>query len=233
MKKTILLLSAFFLSSAIIADADDAQWMQVSGNWSVSTEAGTLSDKNTRSRIAGYNEIHNTNSLQSIAHLEKLTQISTEFELFTPMNDNKAMFFFAAPSQKSFYAVRFTGTKEQITSIALIRSEVKDSTLPPTAKDNFIVSELTAKPVTLHWGDPISLEIEIQKKKIRASVGNTTIDYSPDEPLPAGMIGFSHTNNLIRVRSVKAYSGKTVVFEDDFSKDRIKKMTYKAEKVKK
>lgn len=215
------------------AQADDKLWTHVSGSWSVDTNGRLLSDSKARARIAGYTEIHDMNSVQSASNLEKLTRLSAEFELLSPMPDNKAMVFFGAPTQKSFYALRLTGSMEKITSVSIIRSAVKDTTLPFAARNNVEIKEIVSAPVSFKWGESINAEVKTRKKKLTVTVNGKELECTMDEPLPAGMIGFSHANNLMRIHSVKAFSGDDVIFEDDFSKNRIKKLSFTAEKVKK
>ena len=97
----------------------------------------------------------------------------------------------------------------------------------------FEVKEVISSPVSIKWGDAISVEVKAKKKKLAVTVNGRELEYKMDEPLPPGMIGFSHANNIMRIHSVKAYSGDDIFLEDDFSKDRMKKLSYTAEKVKK
>jgi hypothetical protein len=171
--------------------------------------------------------------VQSIEKYKELTRLAAEFSLVTPMPNNKAMIFFGAATQKSFYALRLTGTMEKITAASIIQSSVKDTTLPFAAKNNFEIKEIVSSPVSIKWGDAISVEVKAKKKKLSVTVNGKELECKMGEPLPPGMIGFSHANNIMRIRSVKAFSGDDVLLEDDFSKDRIKKLSYTAEKVKK
>ena len=50
--------------------------------------------------------------------------------------------------------------------------------------------------------------------------------------LNTGRLGFSNRNAKLRIRDVKVYSGKEIVFEDDFTTDSIKRWKVKAKRVK-
>jgi hypothetical protein len=230
-KHIIAVLSLVLPLWSISAQADDRQWLQISGRWTVDTDKRQLADSNPRTINIGYNELINMNSVSSAVNLEKITKISSDFELFSPMKENKAMLFFASSSQKSFYAVKFTGTQESITTMSLIQSSVKDSSLSTKEKNNFTIEELASVPVSMKWGELITLSIELSKKKIKASALGFSLNYQVKDPIPSGDIGFSHSNNLITVKSIKVWSEKKVIFEDDFSKNRLKKVSVNATKV--
>jgi len=197
----------------------------------VETATKMLFDSKSKSIAYGYSELINTNSIISIPVMTKASRFETEIELFSPSDSSSGTFIFTSQSYKSYYAVQLQGSKKGIEKAVLQQCAVKDTTLPPSAKNNFTITELASKPVSLKWGNPVKITITAKKKKLKADINGTEIDFTLDSALPEGSVGFSHTNNLMKIRSIKVLSDNTVIFEDDFSQDRIKKMVYKAEKV--
>ncbi|MGL4368883.1 MAG: hypothetical protein ACRCUT_04320, partial [Spirochaetota bacterium] len=198
----------------------------------VETTARYLFDTKQKGYQFGYSDLINNNGIISTGKFSQPTRLTAAMDILSPSADNTATFFFAAESYKKFHALRIYGTKEKIEKAAIIRCELKDTTLPLDAKNNFVITVIDEKPLTCEWGKTIAIDITVKKqKKIKAKVNDIELSCALDAPLADGSAGFSHQNNLIRVHSVKVQSDGAVLFEDDFSADRIKRATVKAVKV--
>jgi hypothetical protein len=231
MRKILIILYIVVFTSASLFAAENYLWLLIEGNWIVSDESRTLYDIISKTKNNRLSELNDNNSIIMTNTVKGITSIQTEFEIYNPTSVNSAFVFLSPKSFRTFFGVRFSGEKK-ISKVELIRSEINDTTLAPSARDNYTVTVIKDAAVEIDYGKKIPVEIKIDKKKIALYIDNRKIfDYESDRDLSNGYLGYAHKNNLFKVYSSKILSGKTVVFEDTFVKDRIKRYTVQAKKV--
>jgi hypothetical protein len=229
--KKLLFLLIFFAFEGMNVFADDLLWRLVSGNWLISTDAQQLYDIEKKTDQSGLSELNNNNTLIMMNIAKGITSIQTNIEIYNPSGTNSAFVFISPGSYRIFTGFRFSG-ENKISKIEVIRSDILDTTLSPRMSNNYTVTVIKDAAVEIDYGKKIPVEIKIDKKKIALYIDNRKIlDYESDRDLSNGYLGYGHKNNLIKVYSSKILSGKTVVFEDTFVKDRIKRYTVQAKKV--
>lgn len=202
----------------------DFLWLKISGKWDIDNASRSLVDTTSARASFGYNDLYDTNSIISMKSAETFTSLSCDFLLHTPCDNNQfTVAFSISNSNRNFIGVRFLGTKDNITRIALIQSSAKNDDLPSNTKNNFSVETLTDSEINLSYDSPVLLKIDLRKSKIKVSVnGKSSMEYFFKTKLPSGRFGFSHLNNLVQIKSFNALNGKTIVFTDDFLTNRIK-----------
>ncbi len=216
------------------------KWRKISGQWafSHSQNYNYIFDQRLRAHDFGFSELINNCSLIStktaVKKILNSDQFKAVFKLFNQKPANNFMFFFSATSYKNFYGIRFYGNKKSINKVSLIRSVIKDTTKPVSAKWNFEIIEIESKPVKLDFNKVYTLDVQLKGKRVKAFIDNNLLlEKSLKEKLPTGRFGISHENNLIQVIDVKAFNNKKLVFEDDFSKNSVYERKFKAVRVKK
>jgi len=177
----------------------------------------------------GYHELMQYNSIATHKKADKYSTISYTIETANPKKtDIVTMAFFGVQSYREFYAIKFDGDSQKITRVSLIKSEVKDTTLPSSAKWNFTITELASETVDLPYDKKMDVKIETDEKKITLYVdGKKILKYKADERVDSGRIGFSNRHAQPRIYGVKVMNGKEVVFEDDFKEDSISRFIMK------
>jgi hypothetical protein len=144
------------------------------------------------------------------------------------------MLFFSAKSFRTFYAFRFSGDNNNLNKISFIKSSVKNTTLSPHIKWNFLLKELNSAKIKLNYSKVYKLRFETDRYNYKLFIDDKEIIAGKTEKkFPNGKLGFSHEYNLVRIGHVKAYSKEELIFEDDFSKNSIYRTVIKAKRVKK
>ena len=231
MKKIFSIIIFFISVLGINVSADDSLWRLVGGNWLVSSESHLLYDIVKKAENTGLSEINDNNTVIAMNSVKGITSIQTELEIYDPSGANSSFIFLSPGSFRTFLGVRFSG-ETKISKLEIIRSEIKDSTLASSIRNNYTVTVIRDAAVEIEYGKKIPIEIKIDKKKIALFIDNRKLmEYEADRDLSTGYLGYAHKNNLIRVYSSRILSGKDVVFEDTFVKDRIKRYTVQAKKV--
>ena len=216
--------------------ADDAEqvqkWQQISGNWSIRLDGGEscLIEPGSRPYNWGMSELINQNSVITLASFEQ-TKLVYTLQLNNDKKDPaaSALLFFGAQNYRTFYAFRFTGGVDCIKKVSLISCAIKDTTLPPSARGNFLITELGTADIQFDYAKRADCEIRINGKEVALFIdGKKVITAETPEAVKNGSIGFSAKGMAIRISHVKAYAKSSTVFEDDFSSDSIKKAVIKA-----
>jgi hypothetical protein len=213
------------------------KWKKISGKWEIKKSCGSssfLEESRAKTRQWGYSELINNNSIISENPLEKYSRIAFSMELADPTdNPVQMMAFFAARDYRYFHAFRFSGDREGIERVSLVRSREKDPKLPRNVKWNFIIEEKMSKEYPLEYNRNYRIDIRFQKKSVLLYIDKKRIaSFISKEPLNSGRFGFSSRNAIIRISEVKVYAGNRIIFEDDFSEDTIKRIGVKAKRVK-
>ncbi|MCU0846112.1 MAG: hypothetical protein MUC76_14450, partial [Spirochaetes bacterium] len=88
---------------------------------------------------------------------------------------------------------------------------------------------LATKDIELEYNREYRAEIRVKKNRATLYIdGKKLMEAEAPEDLTSGKIGFSNRNAMLKISDVKVYSGKELVFEDDFSKDSIKRYRVQA-----
>jgi hypothetical protein len=221
----IILLLSLLSTTARSADADNL-WMQVNGKWEVNTNLKVCSDVYGKIYQFGYSEIINTSSIASIVPVKDVDIIYSTFAMTNPTDSGHAMIFFAGATHQKFYGFKFIGNKDIIQQIQFIQSDKIDATKPPSVKNNFKITVLSSENVKLQYGSALSIMILIKGKSATLSVNrNKIMSVTAPDNLENGLFGFSHKNNTITISQFKIMADDEILFEDDFSRDRIKRYT--------
>lgn len=219
-----------------ISQTPEHNWNTISGKWDARTDnkSSYAIEAGSKTRNWGYSELINYNSLIMLQPLTGYSSIQYSIELLNPTATSETMLFFAAGDYRQFYAFKLTGNADKINRLLFISSSIKDTTLPPSAKWNFAITELESKDVEMEYNKEYSVEIRVKKNTAKLYIDGKKVMAAdaPDE-LTGGKIGFSNRNAIVKIASVKVYGGKTVLFEDDFSKDTIKRYRVTATKISK
>lgn len=208
-------------------------WQQISGNWSVvlDNRESYLRESRGRSFNFGYSPLINLNSLISINEYSA-TSITHTFALHSPASASTYLTFFAASDFRQFHAVQFSGGRANINTISIIRSTIKDTTKPRQEKGNFIVATLASQELPLDYGRAYTLTINIQGKTISVLIDNAQVlSHTLDDELEGGKIGFASRNCLPIIDNLKVFKGNNILFEDDFTKESIKKKVLRGRKL--
>lgn len=208
-------------------------WQQISGNWSVVSDnkESYLRENRGKSFNFDYSPLINLNSLISNAEFP-LTSLTHTVTLHAPADGATYMTFFAASDYRQFYAVQFTGDSKSIHTVSIIKSDIKDTTLPKQAKGNFYITTLASREVSLEYGRTYTLSITVQGKTIIAAIDNAQVlSHTLTEEPEGGKIGFASKNCIPIIDNLKVYKGKDIIFEDDFSKESIRKIVLQGRKL--
>jgi hypothetical protein len=233
MNKIILIKLSLLLSIIHAYTQSTHTWQQISGNWSVVSDnkESYLRENRGKSFNFDYSPLINLNSLISNSEYD-FTSITHTVAIYAPADGATYLTFFAASDYRQFYAVQFTGTTSSITTIQIIKSQIKDTTLPKQAKGNFTITTLATKEVSLAYGKTYTLTITAQGKTITVAIDNTQVlSHTIDEELEGGKIGFASKNCIPIIDNLKVYKGKEIIFEDDFSKESIRKIVLQGKKL--
>ncbi len=209
-------------------------WQQVSGNWSVISDNKESYLRESRGMVFhfDYSPLINLNSLISMNEIPSFTMLTHTFSLNAPASDATFMTFFAASDYRQFYGVQFSGNESSITTVSLVQSDIKDTTLPRQAKGNFTITTLSSQNVSLAYGRTYTLSITIQKKHITVLVDNTQVlSHTLDEEPEGGKIGFAAKHCIPIIDNLIVSKDNTIIFSDDFSKESIRKIVLQGRKL--
>jgi hypothetical protein len=225
------------LSFNAISDEKAFKWKKISGSWEIKKSCNSsyfLTESRGKTRQWGYSELINNNSIIAEKPLEGYSRIAFSMELAEPMdNPVQMMAFFASRDYRYFHAFRFSGNREGIKKVSLISSREKDPKLPGKVKWNFIIEEKLSTDYPLEYKRTYRIDIRFPKKRVLLYIDKKRIaSFTVREPLNSGRFGFSNRNASIRISDVKVYAGKSIIFEDDFSEDTIKRIGVRARPVK-
>lgn len=229
----IIVFWLFLAFSISYAQQTSHTWQQISGNWSVVSDnkESYLRENRGKSFTFDYSPLINVNSVISTSEYD-FTSLSHTFAIYAPADGATYMTFFAASNYRQFYAVQFTGDSKTIHTVSIIKSDIKDTTLPKQAKGNFIITTLATKPISLEYGRTYTLSISVQDKTIYVAIDNAQVlSHTLDEKLEGGKIGFASKNCIPVIDNLKVYKGNDIMFQDDFSKESIRKIVLQGKKL--
>lgn len=223
----ILLFGLPFIARA----EEDAKWRSVSGKWRTGSdkESTYIVETKLRSRSWGYSELINQNSIVTLESLTGVTSIKFTLRFQEPVKSEvTAMAYFNVESYREFIGFRFSGNKESLNKAQFITSQIKDKSKPPSKKWNFKITEIETCECSLSYNKEYKMEIQIEKGSAALYIdGKKILQGKCDEATGSGKIGFSVKNAALRIDDVRAFNGKKIVFEDDFSRDTIKRIVVK------
>ncbi len=137
--------------------------------------------------------------------------------------------FFAAEDFRTYYGFKLKADGTKDATLVFHGSSVRDTTLRPHIKGNFVITDIATKQVPLEFNREYRAEIRIRKNRaILYLDGKKRLEAEAPEALAGGKIGFSNRNAALRIADLKVYNGREIVFEDDFSKDSIKRYRVQA-----
>lgn len=227
------------LSSNAITVEKTFKWMRITGRWEIQRSPNSntyfLWESRAKTREWGYSELINYNSIIAENPLNEYSRITFNMELADPLdNPVQIMAFFAARNFRYFHAFRFSGVRAGLKKTSLISSREKNPALPRRVKGNFIIEEKLTKDCALEYDKNYRIDIRFYGKKVLLFIDKKRIaSFVSKEPLNSGRFGFSNRNASIKIADVKVYSGKKLIFEDDFSEDTIKRIGVRAKRVNK
>lgn len=230
MKKKLffLILTIIFFSSLYSQDIV-FKWKSIAGSWRISTnnEDKYLTENKIRAISWGYNDIINHNSISTQDALENYSSIQLSLELRNKSDNSEFMIFFALDKQhRGFYAFKYTNDTN--CKITFINSKIKDDKLPPNVKWNFLINSFNSTDFDFEQNKKYKIEIKIVDKKAVLYIDDKKIiESETTDIINSGNIGFSSKNIQPVIREVKVFKDKTIIFEDDFSKDTIKRIVVK------
>ena len=230
------------LSSNDITVGKTFKWMRITGRWEIQSSPNSNShflwERRAKTREWGYSELINYNSIIAENPLNEYSRITFNMEIADPIdNPVQIMAFFASRYSRYsryFHAFRFSGVRAGLKRVSLISSREKNPELPRRVKWNYIIEEKLTKNCTLEYDKNYFIDIRFYGKKILLYINKKRVaSFVSKEPLNSGRFGFSNRNASIKIADVKIYSGKKIVFEDDFSEDTIKRIGVRTRRVKK
>lgn len=231
-KSLIILIIIIFQLNISFLKADEIyKWEKISGEWSVHTveDSSYLAETRIKPRIKNNDEITNYNSIKTYLPIENYSSI--EFSLRTedcPQSTGEIMIFFALKNNREFYAFRFTADKNN-NKVDLISSKIIDPARPRQVKLNYIINNILSEDFNLKSGKKYDFEIKVDGNQVHLLVdGKKIVKAEAPENLSSGHIGFSSRNTMLQVYNMKVFRDKDIIFEDDFTKDSIKRLVVKA-----
>lgn len=208
-----------------------SKWVTVAGYWQtrVDRKEAYVTENVGKTLNLGYSDLINRNALITRDPLKEYTAIRADMVIDNPRKVPVSVgLFFGEKAQTDFYAFRFEGNEKLINKIVLVRSKVKDTTLPSMAKWNFTVTEEASLETSLPYGKKMEVNVETDGKKITLYLdGKKILKHRADERVDSGRIGFSNRHARPRIANLRVYNDKSVVFEDDFRGDSISRFIIK------
>lgn len=232
----LLPLVFLFLSSPAFAEeAKNEKWVQISGKWEARKDNKDtfLLEAQGKTKISGYHELLNYNSIVTFDPISSLTSIKFNIEMRKTIGGTSELLtFFAAKNYRKFYAFKFTGDENRITRILFINSDIKDTTKPGNEKWNYAITEIASKDHELEYNTQYKIEIQVKKKQAILFInGKKVMTAEGSGDLSGGKIGFSDRNVMLRISQLSVLDDKTVVFEDSFAEDNIKRYVITAKQM--
>lgn len=230
----VVIIILFFPTYSSLEENVSYKWLQITGNWTIIIDRDVkyLKENKSKSIIFNYSPLVNYNSIISNEEIISFSELKVDFSINSSTVDSTLFIFFNAQSFRQFYAVQFTGNEKTIHTVALIQSNIKDTTLPKQAKGNFNITTLATKEISLEYGRTYTLTITVQGKTISAAIDTAQVlSHTLNEELEGGKIGFASKNCIPIIDNLVVYNGKEIVFADDFSKESIKKIVLQGKKL--
>ena len=221
---TILLFNTIFAN-------DNLKWSVISGDWGIRKDNvnSVLISKEAKTRDWGYSELINYNSLISLDPMNNYSSLSFSFEIPKSEGNPDILFFFNSFDYRHFNAFKLLKSKSNSYNLSFINCSIKDTTLRPAVKWNYTITELASKDIPLEFNREYRAEVRVKKNRATLYLdGKKALEAEAPGEIAGGKIGFSNRNSALRISDLKVYDGRTLVFQDDFSKDSIKRYQVKA-----
>jgi hypothetical protein len=226
------LLIIVFISGISSAQNTKPNWLTISGNWEIRSDNKRYSLIETKRATYNFNssELINYNSIITQEPVSDYSSIHCNFEMGgTPGTPTEMVIFFAAEDFRTYYGFKLKADGTKDATLVFHGSSVRDTTLRPHIKGNFVITDIATKQVPLEFNREYRAEIRIRKNRaILYLDGKKRLEAEAPEALAGGKIGFSNRNAALRIADLKVYNGREIVFEDDFSKDSIKRYRVQA-----
>lgn len=218
------------------AKLKDFNWINISGKWEIrkDNKESYLIENKATTRSWNKNELTNFNSIITTKRINALTSIQLRIEILNPItNPIENMIFFSAKTLKNFYAFKFIGNNKRIHQILFIKSKIKDTTKGLSEKWNYEITKLESIDYELDYNKEHYIEIKIKKREATLIINREDVlKVRAKVKLNEGRFGFSSRNSMVKIDDVKVYRDKSIVFQDDFTFDNIKRYKVSAKRVK-
>jgi hypothetical protein len=217
---------------AAIAQEKKFTWLNITGRWEIRSDNKrySLVESLRATRKYDSSELVNYNSIITQEPVSDYSSIHYNFEMGgTPGTPTEMVIFFAAQDFRTYYGFKLKADGTKDATLVFHGSSVRDTTLRPHIKGNFVITDIATKQVPLEFNREYRAEIRIKKNRaILYLDGKKLLEAEAPEALAGGKIGFSNRNAALRIADLKVYNGREIVFEDDFSKDSIKRYRVQA-----
>ncbi len=207
----------------------DLVWRQINGIWEVvqGEKCNYVIDKKVKSHKWGYNELINHNTFITIEPLKQYDSISFNVKFTEPLKEQvRFMMPFGIKSDREFFAFRLTGNENALLKIEFIQSVIKDPSKSVYERWNFEIKELKSVDHALAYNCAYPIEIRIEPKKTSLLVNKRpvlSVDI-PADRVGSGKFGFSSLHMKPMIWNIAVKNGRTIVFKEDFSRDRFRRI---------
>lgn len=207
------------------------KWLHVSGNWTIDAEKKLVIENKGWARAAGYSEINNYNTLLTLGRMTSFNRLYADFKIEKSMTTRKKkanvdllLSLGGNNRMKNFLGIRLSGTDEQINSIELVESKIKNPHLNKYKTWNYSITVLAEnKKLSFKNSKFHKIKIFIKKKKLYCYLdGKKVIQHKTSYPLE-GYMGISSRNCRLAINDVLLKNNRKIIFHDDFSEDLIKR----------
>jgi len=238
MKKLILVASCIFLSTIILAHADEVNWVRITGRWSVERDLHTsyMVQHKQKAYQWGYNPLINANTIISGEVFDGYTEIEAVFTPVLPYHEGQyVMIPFAIEDYRNLYGVRLSGTANNLNRAAFIQSRTKDTTRPRSEKWNFEIAEHTSAKIDVSYNNPVRVRLVFTSDKTVELLinGEKVMDYTFKNAVNSGRLGISSYHVSMKVDRYTVKKNSEVLLDDEFTEDTIKRFVVKGELKKK
>lgn len=216
----------------LLAQEKNHNWLNITGNWETRNDNKEyyLLETKRATQKHDHSELVNYNSIITEDPIPAYSLIQFNFEMGgTPGTPSEMVVFFSARDFRTYYGFKLKADGAKDASLVFHGSSVRDTTLRPHIKGNFVITDFAAKDVPLEYNREYRAEVRVKKNRATLYLdGRKALEAEAPEALSGGKIGFSNRNAALRIAGLKVYDGRTLVFEDDFSKDSIKRYRVQA-----
>lgn len=231
MKYFSCVLLYLILQNYIFANTIEPAWNQINGKWETVKIDNKyyLTELKNRSHNWGYSELLNNNSLVLLNPLEKWERITFECEFLDVFLSNPSFtFIFGMKEQRILHGFKFeqlSNVRNQFSTLKIIKSEILDNTKSYKENNNYRITNINMINTIVHYSVKQKFEIRAEDNKYSLLMNNKLIISFPShDVLNAGLIGFSCINVQPIIGEIKVYNKKNLVFNDDFTIDKIKRI---------
>ncbi len=209
--------------------SEDRIWRQVNGIWEIvqSDKFNYIIDNKITSYKWGYNELINYNTLITMEPIESYSCITYRLQFVDPLKKElRYMSPFGIKEDRIFYAFRFSGNDQGINKISFIQSTIRDIQKDIAVKWNYEIKENKSVDCSLPLGREYLIEIRISDKRTILLVNKKqmiVVDIAKEE-VNSGKFGFSSLHVKPMIWDIKVYNRRKLVFSEDFSTDRVRRI---------